>query len=342
MSIRRPFPPAAVILLLLVTLAPAHAASIRTTNFVVDAPTEALARQFGEYAERYRKEKAIEWLGEEMPNWPQPCPLKVIISMNGPKGATTFDFNRRPLYQFMEIEGPKERLLNSVLPHEVTHTVFAHFFKQPVPRWADEGGAVLSEDDLERSRHDQMCRQLLNAGRAAHLWHLFSLRDYPNDVMMLYAQGYSIARFLVDSSDRATFLNFVRHGMQHGWDGAAESFYHFRTVNELEQAWITSLRKRRDTTIASNNTRPPVARGNQTELTGRSTIRSSNPPALPDLSYGSYRGSSEPLDEHINSRAAAAPPSPGNTAPPLPPPSIPLPAQPIRLGMPQVGPLSHR
>ena len=48
-----------------------------------------------------------------------------------------------------QITGPKERLLNSVLPHEITHTVFAHYFKQPVPRWADEGGAVLSEDEIE-------------------------------------------------------------------------------------------------------------------------------------------------------------------------------------------------
>ncbi len=50
----------------------------------------------------------------------------------------------------MNIEGPLDRLLSSVLPHEITHTVFAHYFRTPVPRWADEGGSVLSEDDLER------------------------------------------------------------------------------------------------------------------------------------------------------------------------------------------------
>ena len=126
----------------------ASAASHRTTNFIVEAPTSELAKQFGEMAEHYRKTKAVEWLGEEMPNWQQPCPLRVEISMEGPSGATTFDFGKRPIYQFMQIKGPKERLLNSVLPHEVTHTVFAYYFKQPVPRWADEGGAVLSEDDI--------------------------------------------------------------------------------------------------------------------------------------------------------------------------------------------------
>src|SRR5205823_3113945 len=49
----------------------------RTPNFVVSAPTQQIAQQIGQYAEHYRKQKAVEWLGQEMPNWPQPCPLQV-------------------------------------------------------------------------------------------------------------------------------------------------------------------------------------------------------------------------------------------------------------------------
>jgi hypothetical protein len=43
------------------------AAEIRTRNFIVEAPTEAIARRAGEWAEYYRREKAIQWLGREMP-----------------------------------------------------------------------------------------------------------------------------------------------------------------------------------------------------------------------------------------------------------------------------------
>ena len=67
--------------------------------------------------------------------------------------------------QRMEIRGDAKQLLNSVLPHEVTHTVLAHHFGRPVPRWADEGGSVLSENDEERFSHDVRCREILNAGR---------------------------------------------------------------------------------------------------------------------------------------------------------------------------------
>src|SRR5262245_18715330 len=107
----------AVLLLLATSSAPA--ASYRTRNFVVEAATDKLAREFGEAAEFYRKVKAEEWLGQEMPPWHQPCPLRVEIGPDGPSGATTFDFNRKPIYQFVKISAPHERLLNSVLPHEV-------------------------------------------------------------------------------------------------------------------------------------------------------------------------------------------------------------------------------
>src|SRR4051812_32053156 len=155
-------------------------ASYRSPNFQVQAPTPEIAQQVGQWAEHYRKEKALVWLGQEMPPWPQPCPLVVHVSMEGPSGATQFNFGPHGVTgQHMEIRGPLDRLLASVLPHEITHTVFAHYFQRPVPRWADEGGAVLSEDDLERDRHDKLTRTILNQGREIRLRQLFTLKDYP-------------------------------------------------------------------------------------------------------------------------------------------------------------------
>ena len=81
----------------------------------------------------------------------QPCPLRVTVTYGGSGGATSFAFDRGQILSMdMHIEGTLERLIASVLPHEVTHTVFAFHFRQPVPRWADEGGSVLSEDDQDR------------------------------------------------------------------------------------------------------------------------------------------------------------------------------------------------
>ena len=338
---------------LLLSASSALGASFRTTNFIVDAPTDQMARQFGESAEYFRREKAKEWLGQEMPNWQRPCPIRVEITPDGPSGATTFDFGQRPISQNMKISGPKERLLNSVLPHEVTHTVFAYYFQQPVPRWADEGGSVLSEDDLERGRHDQMCRQLLNQGRAMRLNYLFNLKEYPSDVMVLYAQGFSITRYLVDQGDRQTFLQFIQHGMKHGWDNASQTFYRAQSLNHLETAWIDSLRKPRSSAVASasaNGTRPAAARGQSPDqLTGRRVMRSTDPPALPDLSLANTRASGAALGtpgdkfgSALTSRPGRLPDLDGPPEPPLPaPPPIALPHQPARLGTPSLGPRLH-
>jgi hypothetical protein len=240
---------------------------VRTTNFVIDAPTEQVAQQIGQYAEIYRKEKAIQWLGREMPTWPAPLPVRVTVQVNGAGGATTFEYGPNGVErQYMHIEGEYERLLNSVLPHEITHTVFAHYYRCPVPRWADEGGSVLSEDDKERNRHDNLARGILNTpGRLIPLRRLFALKEYPDDVMSLYAEGYSVSNFLVNQGGdkgRQTFLGFVAFGMRNNdWDGAVRSYYGYRDVNELERAWADSLRRPRGSAaLLTKNTEPGEAR----------------------------------------------------------------------------------
>src|SRR6185437_14116236 len=115
--------------------------------------------------------------GQEMPTWERPCSLEVKLAFERAGGATSFAFDHdQVLTMDMHIEGSRERVLVSILPHEVTHTVFAHHFRCPLPRWADEGGCVLSEDRVERRRHDMLTRQILDTpGRAIPLRRLFKL-----------------------------------------------------------------------------------------------------------------------------------------------------------------------
>ncbi|MER3415787.1 MAG: hypothetical protein C4297_06185 [Gemmataceae bacterium] len=224
------------------------AASYATPNFVVEAPTPAIAQQVAQFAERYRREKALQWLGQEMPTWGKPCPVRVTLTLGGSGGgATSFAFDRGAiLHQEMHIEGPLDRILYSVLPHEITHTVFAYYFRAPVPRWADEGGSVLSEDEPERRRHDMLVRQSLAGGRAFRLRYLFNLKEYPslgNDILTLYAQGYSVSRYLVETKGHRGFLLFVGDGMRQGWDYAVQNQFGFQRVEDLEEAWLRWMRQ---------------------------------------------------------------------------------------------------
>ena len=226
----------------------AEAATYRTRNFAVKANRADVARQVAEYAEYYRRTKATEWLGHEIPDWNDPCQVEVVLKLGDAGGATSFVFDKgRVLGQDMTVEGPLERILHSVLPHEVTHTIFAAKFGRPLPRWADEGGAVLSEDASELDRHDRLVREVINDNRMIPLHRLFVLTEYPNDVMALYAQGFSIANYLVSLKGKPYFLDFVWDGQTKGWDKALATYYGIYTTDNLENYWIAWLREGRGT-----------------------------------------------------------------------------------------------
>ncbi|MBY0512728.1 MAG: hypothetical protein K2P78_02310 [Gemmataceae bacterium] len=341
-------------LALLVSSGTARAATFETTNFSVEAPDPALAKKFGETAEFYRREKALEWLGHEMPNWPQKCPIQVTVNMGGAGGATNFTFgvdgSGRGVVtrQWMEIRGDVKQLLHSVLPHEVTHTVLAHHFGRPVPRWADEGGSVLSENDEERFQHDVRCRELLNAGRGIRLRVLFRMAEYPRDMIVLYAQGYSITAFLVEKGGggregRARLLQFLAYGMQgstrdaHGtpetWNEAARRVYQIESVDQLEATWLEHLRTPGPRTSArtTGNAVPGSPAGTVPGYAAndRTDVRSSAAPAIPVLEppVKSVRGSTPDAEPYRPAAVPVVAPAAKPLAPELPPPSVLLPPE---------------
>ncbi len=213
-------------------------ASHRTANFVVEAPTPAVAKAVGDHAEVCRKVIARQWLGKDLPAWKAPCPIKVKLTKGEAGGVTSFGFTRGKVSdQTMTVEGRLDRILASAVPHEVTHTVFAAYFGGPMPRWADEGASLLSEDLRERKRHDQITLDLLTRRGDMPLGRLFRVEDYPSDLMGFYGQGYSISRFLVEMGGRPRFLAFVRDGLNGGWDPATKAHYGLADTRELDRAW---------------------------------------------------------------------------------------------------------
>ncbi len=213
-------------------------ASYRSTNFVVEAATRETARRVAEHAELCRATIARAWLGHELANWRTPCPIRVKLTMGEAGGLTSFGFHQgRVTDQSMTVEGRLDRILASALPHEITHTIFAAYFGGPMPRWADEGASLLSEDLFERRRHDQIAIDLFNRHGEVPLSRLFLVENYPKDLMGFYGQGYSISRFLIEMGGRPRLLAFVRDGMKDGWDNATRTHYQLASVRELDRAW---------------------------------------------------------------------------------------------------------
>ncbi len=221
------------------------AAGHRTPNFVVQAASPQVAEQVGDAAERFRRDLAVEWLGHEMPNWTNPCPIEVQVGANlGAGGATTFMFDRGEVFGWqMSIQGSLERVLDSVLPHEVTHTVFASHFRRPLPRWADEGACSTVEHDSERRKQQNALVHYLQNRQGIPFSQMFAMMEYPRDILPLYAQGHSLATFLIAQGGKQKYLKFVGAGLGgKEWTRVTREFYGFENLGALQNDWLDWVR----------------------------------------------------------------------------------------------------
>src|SRR5262249_42314980 len=70
-------------------------------------------------------------------------------------------------------------LLKAILPHEITHVVLADLFPhKQIPRWADEGMAVLSEPTSEQQLRAADLNEPLGTGQLFKVEQLMAM-DYP-------------------------------------------------------------------------------------------------------------------------------------------------------------------
>jgi hypothetical protein len=229
-------------------VSPALAAGYKTKNFTVSAPTPQLAKEIGDRAEACRRELAILWLGQELPPWAKPCPIHAKVAPKmGAGGATSFVFDRGEVFGWkMNIQGSRERILDSVVPHEVTHTVFASYFRRPLPRWADEGACTTVEHRSEVAKQERMLVEFLKTGRGIAFSEMFAMKDYPADVMPLYSQGHSLAQWLIENRGRKAFLEFLADGMQdENWPRAVEHHYGFTGLYAMQKAWLDWVKQGR-------------------------------------------------------------------------------------------------
>ena len=230
----------------------------RTANFAVEAADEELARSIATQAEKHRRDLAVAWLGRELAPWKKRCSVKVSVALGPPGGVTHFTYEPDTAGKScvcsieMELSGPIDVIVRGVLPHESAHAVLTTHFGCPVPRWADEGLAILGEPDDIQAATDQRLREFLTQERTLSVPRLLELKDYPDDRYTVYAQGHSLARFLLTrrpkpdagraAAGRRALVRFVESGLTEGWDTAAKQVYGFKSIEALESGWSEWLK----------------------------------------------------------------------------------------------------
>ena len=136
---------------------------LETDHFRVFHADPALARKAAEAAEAVRAEQTDKWGSPAREaGWSPRCDLYLyptpqeFARMTGQPetspGFSTMSINGdRVIARRVNLRADHPQLLTAILPHEVTHVVLADLFiQQQIPRWADEGMAVLAEPRTEQ------------------------------------------------------------------------------------------------------------------------------------------------------------------------------------------------
>lgn len=275
--------------------------NLRTRNFVVTAPNQELASQIGFAAEKYRKKLAMEWLGRELPDWPRPCMITARLNAQA-FGETSFSFassqgRSQPFDFVMQVNGSRERILDSVLPHEISHTIFASHFGQPLPRWADEGACTTVEHISERRKNHQMLIEFLTTNRGIPFNRMFAMKNYPRDILPLYAQGYSLCRFLIQRGGKRKFVKFMDEGLDSSdWNTAVNRHYGIENLSQLQVQWLSWVK--------NGCPRPDAQLVSGPEIPGSRPTASSPSGHAPTVSGGS-NSSVVPVGNDVTSNRSA-------------------------------------
>jgi hypothetical protein len=163
---------------------------------------------------------------------PPSCPGHSTIQNQGQGGPI---IGRR-----IDLHCDDPNMLTGVLPHETTHVVLAWKFEPtPLPRWADEGMAVLTEP---RDRIEMHLRNLPMHSREGQLFpvgNLMRMPQYPEPRLVgaFYAESVSLVEYLSARRGPQVFAQFLREGMRSGYEPALQRYYGINSFDELEKGW---------------------------------------------------------------------------------------------------------
>jgi hypothetical protein len=131
----------------------------------------------------------------------------------------------------------------SALAHEFTHLVLADRFAGPLPRWADEGAAILSDPHEKRSRHLHDLKNAVSSQSEFRVLEIMMLTDYPPIQRWgtFYGQSASLVEYLVSEGGEEQFIRFLETTLDLGYERALQQVYHIGIL-ELERRWRDRLR----------------------------------------------------------------------------------------------------
>ena len=213
------------------------------------------AAQIVLHCEKLHQRLSKKWLSETVATaWSPKC--MVVLHPNqesylaavGREAATTPGsslverLGDRVMKRRIDLRGDRPDYLTAALPHEMTHVTLAdHFSPSSLPRWADEGMALLADTPAKKQLH---LRDLDAAHTPAfRMTELLPLLDYPTSERwgVFYGQSLSVVEYLVRRGGPHQFVQFLDLAKDKGYDRALHDCYGIHDMNDLDQLWSLAL-----------------------------------------------------------------------------------------------------
>src|SRR5207244_12762775 len=133
-----------------------------------------------------------KWAGPPRGDWQPVCEVYLHASAadyvrntkkeaDSPGHATVEVKNGAVARRRLDLRADVPSTLGCVIPHETTHLVLADLFADPpLPRWADEGMAVLAETRSQIDRHSRTLHSCRQQGQLVPLAQILGRADYPD------------------------------------------------------------------------------------------------------------------------------------------------------------------
>ena len=229
---------------------------VATANFDVHGTSSTRAEAIVRHAEQVRERAFETLLGASAASpWTIRCEIHLHATEDsfaeavggppdGARGATAIEFAEAGIcVRRIDLMDDDPATVPDALAHELVHVILAdHFTTAPPPRWADEGLAVLFDDEAKQAGHACDFAAARRAGMTWSASHLLAMEDYPREPhrqRVFYGQSAALVRWLIDQRGAATLLSFLDDAAAIGEGAALERHYGFSTVAALERAWLT-------------------------------------------------------------------------------------------------------
>jgi hypothetical protein len=228
-----------------------------TANFrIYSLPETKAPRSLPDACEALRSHLLETWFSRIGDDWSPKCDVVVHSSRAGyiralgvgseqSSGCATIEIEPgRVVKRRVDLRADAVDCFDCALPHELTHVVVAErFTRSRIPRWADEGMAILAETKHKQQQRRAAFQRSLATARPYTAEALTTLVDYPTagKLELFYGQSASFVAYLIERESPSKFLEFVELSATLPAEQALAKVYGVREWRELEVAWRTRM-----------------------------------------------------------------------------------------------------